>query len=260
MAADILVYRATHVPVGDDQKQHLELARDIAQKFNNDFARRDPRGGLRGRHVLSAARAGDHGAGDARHEPARRHQEDVEVGSLRPVAHQHDRRRRHHRQEDPEGQDRSRAAADRRGGPREAARRPTTWSASTRRSPTRPRPRCCGEFGGAQFSTFKKALAELAVVAHRPGQRRDERACSPTPPRSTASWPTAPARPEPSPRRSCDEVKESSGFLRSAEPAQAAGTSVRPIGLLLATAIPWQHEAWPRNDASSSRATAASCW
>src|ERR1700704_3707331 len=37
-AADILVYRATHVPVGDDQKQHLELARDIAQKFNNDFA------------------------------------------------------------------------------------------------------------------------------------------------------------------------------------------------------------------------------
>lgn len=38
MAADILVYRATHVPVGDDQKQHLELARDIAQKFNHDFA------------------------------------------------------------------------------------------------------------------------------------------------------------------------------------------------------------------------------
>src|SRR4029450_6513972 len=38
MAADILAYRATHVPVGDDQKQHLELARDIAQKFNIDFA------------------------------------------------------------------------------------------------------------------------------------------------------------------------------------------------------------------------------
>jgi tryptophanyl-tRNA synthetase len=38
MAADILAYRATHVPVGDDQKQHLELCRDIAQKFNNDFA------------------------------------------------------------------------------------------------------------------------------------------------------------------------------------------------------------------------------
>jgi tryptophanyl-tRNA synthetase len=40
MAADILLYRATHVPVGDDQKQHLELARDIAAKFNNDFSDR----------------------------------------------------------------------------------------------------------------------------------------------------------------------------------------------------------------------------
>ena len=37
MAADILIYHATHVPVGDDQKQHLELTRDIAIKFNNDF-------------------------------------------------------------------------------------------------------------------------------------------------------------------------------------------------------------------------------
>ena len=40
MAADILAYRATHVPVGEDQKQHLELTRDIAQKFNNDFSDR----------------------------------------------------------------------------------------------------------------------------------------------------------------------------------------------------------------------------
>jgi tryptophanyl-tRNA synthetase len=40
MAADILLYRATHVPVGEDQKQHLELTRDIAQKFNNDFSTR----------------------------------------------------------------------------------------------------------------------------------------------------------------------------------------------------------------------------
>ncbi|ODT72779.1 MAG: tryptophan--tRNA ligase [Pelagibacterium sp. SCN 63-23] len=38
MAADILLYKATHVPVGDDQKQHLELTRDIAAKFNNDYA------------------------------------------------------------------------------------------------------------------------------------------------------------------------------------------------------------------------------
>ncbi|MFN4039730.1 MAG: tryptophan--tRNA ligase [Erythrobacter sp.] len=40
-AADVLIYQATHVPVGEDQKQHLELARDIAQKFNNDFCAED---------------------------------------------------------------------------------------------------------------------------------------------------------------------------------------------------------------------------
>lgn len=36
-AADILIYKATHVPVGEDQRQHLELTRDIAAKFNHDF-------------------------------------------------------------------------------------------------------------------------------------------------------------------------------------------------------------------------------
>ena len=46
MAADILVYRATHVPVGEDQKQHLELSRDIAQKFNNDFSESIARSGF----------------------------------------------------------------------------------------------------------------------------------------------------------------------------------------------------------------------
>src|SRR5262245_4650663 len=48
MAADILLYHATHVPVGEDQKQHLELARDIAQKFNNDFAKTIEREGYPG--------------------------------------------------------------------------------------------------------------------------------------------------------------------------------------------------------------------
>ena len=41
MAADILIYKATHVPVGEDKKQHLELTRDIAKKFNNDFDCKD---------------------------------------------------------------------------------------------------------------------------------------------------------------------------------------------------------------------------
>jgi tryptophanyl-tRNA synthetase len=75
MAADILVYRATHVPVGEDQKQHLELC---------------PRARLR-RSVLSAHRAVDPGPRDARHEPARRHQEDVQVRSIGLFTHQPDR-------------------------------------------------------------------------------------------------------------------------------------------------------------------------
>ena len=63
-AADILVYKATHVPVGEDQKQHLELTRDIAAKFNNDF---DAPG------FFPLTEAADRGAGRADHEPARRH-------------------------------------------------------------------------------------------------------------------------------------------------------------------------------------------
>ena len=51
-AADILAYKATHVPVGEDQKQHLELTRDIAQKFNVDYERAG---------ILPFARTGDPG-------------------------------------------------------------------------------------------------------------------------------------------------------------------------------------------------------
>ena len=92
MAADILLYKATHVPVGEDQKQHLELARDIAGAFNRRYERR----------VLPAARAADLRRGDAGHEPARRHQEDVAIRRLGLFAHQPDRRRRRDRAEDPQ--------------------------------------------------------------------------------------------------------------------------------------------------------------
>jgi tryptophanyl-tRNA synthetase len=64
MAADILVYRATHVPVGDDQKQHLELSRYRAEIQQRLF--RFDRGARFWRRVLSAARAADPGTGDAR--------------------------------------------------------------------------------------------------------------------------------------------------------------------------------------------------
>ncbi len=110
MAADILLYHATHVPVGEDQKQHLELARDIAQKFNNDFAK-------------TIARAGYEGGFFPLPEPlitgpatrvmifARRLEENVEVGRVGHDSHQSHRRCRHHRQEDQKGEDRSRAAS-----------------------------------------------------------------------------------------------------------------------------------------------------
>eukprot|EP00965_Chrysotila_dentata_P007370 238802-Pleurochrysis_carterae.AAC.4 len=44
MAADILLYQATHVPVGEDQRQHLELARDIARRFNDMYCKNKKRG------------------------------------------------------------------------------------------------------------------------------------------------------------------------------------------------------------------------
>ena len=162
MAADILVYRATHVPVGEDQKQHLELARDIAQKFNNDFAASIAALGL-GDGVLPAARAADPGAGDAGDVAARRHQEDVEVGPVRLFAHQPDRRRRRDRPEDPQGEDRSRAAAARREGPGEPprGRQPGRHLRGAGEPDQGGR---AGEFGGAQFSTFKAALVDLAVA------------------------------------------------------------------------------------------------
>ena len=130
MAADILVYRATHVPVGDDQKQHLELARDIAQKFNNDFA----------------ASIAAHGHGDAFFPlpepliqgPATR------VMSLRDGAKKMSKSDTsenayialtddagHDRAEDPPRQDRPRAAAERGRGSLRAAPKPTISSASS---------------------------------------------------------------------------------------------------------------------------------
>ena len=84
MAADILVYRATHVPVGEDQKQHLELARDIAQKFNNDL---DCDGRIWGR-IFSVARTDHSRTGNAGDELARWHQENVKIRCIGLFTHQ----------------------------------------------------------------------------------------------------------------------------------------------------------------------------
>jgi tryptophanyl-tRNA synthetase len=142
MAADILLYRATHVPVGEDQKQHLELTRDIAQKFNIDFSDRIRAAGLGvemmvGEEKVSGFFPMTEPLIDG---PAPR------VMSLRDGSKKmsksepsdlsrinHDRRCRHDRQEDPQGQDRSSALARNPRGARRPARGAKTWSASTPR-------------------------------------------------------------------------------------------------------------------------------
>ena len=76
MAADILAYKATHVPVGEDQKQHLELARDIAGAFNRRF----------GDDLFPLPEPMILGEATRVMSLARRHQEDVEVRPVGPVA------------------------------------------------------------------------------------------------------------------------------------------------------------------------------
>ena len=157
-AADILLYKATHVPVGEDQKQHIELTRDIALKFNTDFDVDlfvPPEPYHRRRH------------GGAGHEPARRPVENVQV---RPVGHEPDqphRQRRRDRAEDPQGEDRPRAAARRSGRRSTAGPKRRTWSASTPRSPAKASSRCSRRFAGQGFGAFKPALADALIALAR---------------------------------------------------------------------------------------------
>ncbi len=161
MAADILVYRATHVPVGEDQKQHLELTRDIAQKFNNDFAE-----SIR-----------DHGFGDAFFPMT----EPLIQGPATRVMSLRDGTKKMSKS-DPSDLSRINLTDDR-----------DTIAQKLRKAKTDPEPLpseieglagrpeaenlvgiyaalsgraradVLGEFGGSQFSTFKSALTELAV-------------------------------------------------------------------------------------------------
>jgi len=111
MAADICVYKATHVPVGEDQKQHLELARDIAQKFNNDYQVPDyfplPEPVITGpgTRVMSLR------------DGAKKMSKTDES----QFAHQPDGRRRHHHEQDSPREDRSQSASRKREGTRGAA-------------------------------------------------------------------------------------------------------------------------------------------
>ena len=200
MAADILLYRATHVPVGEDQKQHLELSRDIAQKFNNDFGDSDPQPRLRRWTVLPAARALDHGPGDAGDVTARRHQEDVEVRSVGLFADQSHRRCRHDRAENPQGEDRPRAVAVGRKRPGEPARS---------RQSGRDFCRAVGPHQGRGARRVRRrTVLQLQEFAGRTLRReavadriRDEAAGRGSPAMSMPSWSTAPTARGPSPTK-----------------------------------------------------------
>ncbi len=167
MAADILAYRATHVPVGEDQKQHLELCRDIAQKFNNDFA--------------DAIRAA--GFTDGTFFPLC---EPVIIGPATRVMSLRDGKKKMSKSE-PSDMSRINLTDD-----------ADTIARKIQKAKTDPEPlpseeaglelrpeadnlvgihaalagttkqKVLAEFGGAQFSTFKKALAELAVARLAP--------------------------------------------------------------------------------------------
>jgi len=162
MAADILAYRATHVPVGEDQKQHLELSRDIAQKFNNDFA--------------DQIRAKGHEDGEFFPLP-----EPVITGPATRVMSLRDGTRKMSKSEPSEmsrinlTDDADQIAAK----IRKAKTDPEALPSETAGLEDRPeadnlvgiyaalsgreRADVLSEFGGAQFSTFKPALADLAV-------------------------------------------------------------------------------------------------
>ena len=119
-AADILLYQATHVPVGEDQKQHVELTRDIAHQVQQRFRRRPVR---RARAVHRRRRGG------ARHEPSRRHARKCRSPTRRSMSRIHlTDSDDDDRAEDPQGEDRSRAAARQSGG----ARRPPRSQESRR--------------------------------------------------------------------------------------------------------------------------------
>lgn len=212
MAADILVYRATHVPVGEDQKQHLELSRDIAQKFNNDF-------------VDSIAY---HGFGDAFFPlpepliqgPATR------VMSLRDGTKKMSK-------SDPSDNSRINLTDD-----------ADTVAQKIRRAKTDPEPLPSEEaglegrpeadnlvgifaalsdinkesvlrdFGGGQFSTFKAALVDLSVSKLGPIGSEMKRLQS-DPASIDAILADGSARAEKLARRTMDSVKDILGFIRS---------------------------------------------
>ena len=153
MAADILVYKATHVPVGEDQKQHLELTRDIAQKFNNDFGTElfpivEP--------LIFGAATRVMSLKDGSKKMSKSDPSEMSRITMTDDADAIAKKIRKART-DPEPLPESPAGFE---GRPEAANLIGIYAALTDQTVDE----VCTEYGGAQFSTFKQALADLAVA------------------------------------------------------------------------------------------------
>jgi tryptophanyl-tRNA synthetase len=161
MAADILVYRATHVPVGEDQKQHLELARDIATKFNNDFAESIASHGHNGgffplpEPLIQGAATRVMSLRDGTKKMSKSDPSDLSRINMTDDADTIASKIRKART-DPEPLP---SEAEGLKGRPEADNLVAIYSALSGRSVAD----ILGEFGGGQFSTFKTALADLTV-------------------------------------------------------------------------------------------------
>ena len=162
MAADILAYRATHVPVGDDQKQHLELARDVAQKFNNDYAEEIARLGFADggffplpEPVIQGPATRVMSLRDGTKKMSKSEASDLSRINLTDDANTIARKIQKAKT-DPEPLPSEEAGLANRA---EADNLVGIYAALADGT----KAKVLGEFGGSQFSTFKKALAEVAV-------------------------------------------------------------------------------------------------
>jgi tryptophanyl-tRNA synthetase len=155
MAADILAYRSTHVPVGEDQKQHLELARDIAQKFNSDFGTEffplvEPLIQGEAARVMSLR---DGSAKMSKSDPSDNSR--INMTDDADMIARKIRRAKTDPEPVPDGTDATGSRATR----HEAFNLLEIFAALAERSVADVQ----AEYGGLQFSAFKEALTELAV-------------------------------------------------------------------------------------------------
>ncbi|WP_181706266.1 tryptophan--tRNA ligase [Chthonobacter rhizosphaerae] len=213
MAADILVYRATHVPVGEDQKQHLELARDIAGKFNNDFAAsiaangHDPEAGFfpQPEPLTQGPAPRVMSLRDGTKKMSKSDPSDYSRIALADDADAIAQKIRKART-DPDALP---SEVEGLKGRAEAENLVTIFAALSDRT----REDVLRDYGGAQFSTFKPALADLAVATLSPitGRMRDLMA---DPAYIDGVLAEGGARASAIARPVMDQVKDIVGFLR----------------------------------------------